>query len=92
MASTILTQIEELADSLASIQKKHHLTEQSVVKIAEMVFSNYWSGRQMELQATAAGYTTEAPDYLPIDQTDDEDGEPERLNGTAQIDDENGEA
>lgn len=80
MASTVLTQIEELADSLASIQKKHHLTEQSVIKIAEMVFSNYWSGRQLDLQATQAGL------YRPTDEPD------ERINGVAQIDDENGEA
>ena len=64
MATNLLEQIEELSDLLAQTQKKHHLTEATVVKIAEMVFSNHWSAKQFEMQLVAAGLSEQPnPDY-----------------------------
>lgn len=64
MATNLLEQIEELGEALAALQKKHHLTEGTVVKVAEMVFNNHWSAKQHEMQLVAAGLTEQSmPDY-----------------------------
>jgi hypothetical protein len=93
MAATLLDQINELADELATIQKKHHLTENTVVKIAEMIFNNYWTAKQMELQARSAGYGVEdAPDIGFSDEADEVYAPLEVINGVEhQVDDKDGE-
>jgi len=76
--TTLLDQVDVVSARLASIQKRHRFNEPTVLKIAELVFNNYWTGRQLEIQAAQAGLvvtsdetevtTSPPPDDIDIDE------------------------
>jgi hypothetical protein len=48
---TLLDQIDELSSVLSRIKKQTHFSDSTLTKIAELVFNNYWTARQIDLQA-----------------------------------------